>query len=329
MQLLEPGPVGPDRLRLAELPDPVPRAGQLLVAVAACAVCRTDLQIASGDLAARRLPIVLGHQAVGTVLQVGPDVEAWAVGERIGAYWLASADGTCRFCRSGRENLCERAQFTGWDVDGGYADRLLVRADTAVRIPGGFADHAAAPLLCAGVIGYRALRVSGIQHGGRLGLFGFGSSGQLTIQIARHWGCEVHVRTRSARDQARALELGAASAGPSEEPTPPLDAAITTAPVGSVVIAALRSLDRGGIVAINAIHLDGIPAFDYDELWLERQIRSVANVTRRDATEFIELAAAIAIVTETTSYPLQRAGDALADLAAGAVRGTAVLDVAG
>jgi propanol-preferring alcohol dehydrogenase len=326
LELLEPGAGPASRLVVSDRPVPEPGAGELLVRVAACAVCRTDLQLVEGDLAARRLPIVPGHQAVGRVERFGAGAAGWSAGDRVGAYWLAGTDGTCRFCRSGRENLCAAARFTGWDVDGGYAEWMVVRADTAVRVPAGFDDVAAAPLLCAGVIGYRALRVSGIQPGGRLGLFGFGSSALLTIQVAVHWGCEVHVRARSARELERAVALGAASIGLYDEPVPvPLDAAITTAPAGSVVLAALRALDRGGVVAINAIHLDGIPAFSYDDLWWERQVRSVANVTRRDAEEFMALAARIPVVTEVQEYPLERGGEALADLAAGRVHGTAVL----
>jgi propanol-preferring alcohol dehydrogenase len=325
-QLRRPGPAASGPLELVDLPDPTPAAGELAVAVAACGVCRTDLQLVEGDLEARRLPIIPGHQAVGRVEAVGSGVTGWSIGDRVGAYWLAGTDGTCRFCRAGRENLCEAAEFTGWDRDGGYADRMVVRADTAVRIPDGFDDVRAAPLLCGGVIGYRALRVSGIAPGGRLGLYGFGASALITIQVARHWGCEVHVRARSGRELARAVELGAASVGEYDDPPPhPLDAAITTAPAGDVVLAALRALDRGGIVAINAIHLDRMPEFPYRDLWWERQLRSVANVTRRDAAEFIELAAAIPVVTETDAFPLDRANDALAALAAGRVRGAAVL----
>jgi propanol-preferring alcohol dehydrogenase len=293
--------------------------------ITACAVCRTDLQLVEGDLAAHRLPIVPGHQAVGRVDATGTGVEGWSVGDRAGAYWLFGADGTCRFCRSGRENLCEAAEFTGWDRDGGYAESMIVRADVAVRIPDGFDDLAAAPLLCGGVIGYRALRVSGIQPGGRLGLFGFGASASLCIQVARYWGCEVHVRVRSESERSRALELGASTVGDYSEATPPLDAAITTAPAGDVVIAALRSVDRGGVVAVNAIHLDRVPEFPYEWLWMERQLRSVANVTRRDAAEFLALAASIPIRTESRLYPFTAGNDALLALSEGRVRGAAVL----
>ena len=293
-------------------------------------MCRTDLQLATGDLAARRLPIVPGHQAVGRVAAIGEGATGWSIGDRAGAYWLFGTDGTCRFCRSGRENLCESAAFTGWDRDGGFAEAMVVRADVAVRIPEGFADLDAAPLLCGGVIGYRALRVSGIQPGGRLGLYGFGASALLCIQVARHWGCEVHVRARSETERQRALELGAASAGGYDDlPPHPLDAAITTAPAGEVVIAALRATDRGGIVAVNAIHLDRVPEFSYDLLWLERQLRSVANVTRRDAVEFMELAAAIPIRTTVDLFPLEAGNEALQALAAGVINGAAVLTMAG
>ncbi len=298
----------------------------MLVAVAACGVCRTDLQLVTGDLEPRRLPVVPGHQAVGRIVAVGPGGDASRVGERVGVAWLAGTCGTCRFCRTGRENLCERATFTGWDRDGGFAERLVARADFCLPIPEGFDDDAAAPLLCGGVIGYRSLRRSGIRPGGRLGLYGFGASALLAIQVAVHWDCEVFVVTRSPADRRRALELGAVWTGPLEEPPPvPLDAAITFAPVGEVVVAALGALDRGGTVAVNAIHLDRIPPFPYELLWWERQIRSVANFTRQDAREFLDLAAGIPVRTVVDRYPRHAAGDALADLAAGRVRGAAVL----
>lgn len=310
------------------LPDPEPGPGQLLLAIAACGVCRTDLQLTTGDLPARRLPIVPGHQVVGRVLATGRDVTGWTVGERAGVAWLGGTDGTCRFCRSGRENLCEAAQFIGWDDDGGYATRMTVRADFALRLPDGFDDLAAAPLLCGGVIGYRSLKVSGIQPGGRLGLYGFGASALIAIQVARHWGCEVYVCTRSSAERKRALSLGAVWAGGyDDQPPAPLDAAITFAPAGSVVVAALQTIDRGGAVTINAIHLDQMPSFSYDLLWLERSLRSVANFTREDATEFLTLAASIPIVTEIDVAPLDEANDVLARLAAGQVRGAAVLRI--
>jgi alcohol dehydrogenase, propanol-preferring len=325
LQLRTPGPAAAAPLKLVELTDPEPAPDELVLELAACAVCRTDLQLVEGDLEARRLPLVPGHQAVGRVETVGNDVIGWEVGDRAGVAWLASTCGTCQFCVTGHENLCPDARFTGWDRDGGYATRIAVRADFALRLPDGFDDFAAAPLLCGGVIGYRSLKVSGIQPGGRLGLFGFGASALLALQVARRWDCEVHVRTRSVRDQQRAIEFGAANAAGYDEPTPPLDAAVTFAPSGDVVVTALRSMARGGTVAINAIHLDRIPEFSYDLLWLERGLRSVANFTRADAREFLELAASIPIRTAIQTFPLERGNEALRRLASGDLEATAVL----
>lgn len=315
-------------LVVAAHPDPTPAPGELLLRVDACAVCRTDLQICEGDIEARRLPVVPGHQAVGTVEALGEGVEGWATGDRAGVAWLAGACGGCPHCDSGRENLCESAAFTGWDRDGGYAERLAVRAAFAHPLPADLDPVAAAPLLCGGITGYRALRLSGIEPGGRLGLYGFGASARLALQVATHWGCEVFVATRSPRDRERALALGAAWAGATHDPPPvPLDAAVTFAPAGEVVVAALKAVDRGGTVAVNAIHLDRIPEFPYEHLWWERSLRSVANFTRRDAREFLALAAEIPIRTETQVYPLDDANRALADLAAGRVEGAAVLRI--
>jgi propanol-preferring alcohol dehydrogenase len=277
---------------------------------------------------ARSLPIVPGHQIVGHVAAVGAGATGWREGDRVGVAWLAWADGTCAHCRAGRENLCERARFTGWDRDGGYATHALVDAGFAIRIPEGFDDLSAAPLLCGGVIGYRSLKVSGIRPGQKLGLYGFGASALIAIQVARHWGCRVYVCTRSKEEQERARTLGAEWAGGYETPPPePLDAAVTFAPVGSAVVAALSALDRGGTVAINAIHLDGIPSFSYDRLWWERSIRSVANFTRADAQELLDLAARIPIRTSFDIYPLDQANEALIALAQGHVNGAAVLRV--
>jgi len=310
-----------------EMREPAPPGpGQVLIELRACGVCRTDLQLCEGDLTARRLPIVPGHQAVGRVVALGAGVEGWKVGDRAGVAWLAGTCGVCDKCRSGRENLCERATFTGWDVDGGYATHLTARADFALPIPDGFDDVAAAPLLCGGVIGYRSLGRSGIQPGGRLGLYGFGASALITIQVARHWGCRVFVVTRSKTEQERARRLGAEwTGGLGERPPEPLDAAITFAPSGDVVRAALQAVDRGAMVAINAIHLDRMPEFPYEELWWERRLASVANFTRRDATELLRLAAQIPIRTEVDAYPLADANRALASLRDGAVKGAAVL----
>ena len=320
------GPASGDPLSLREREPPEPGPGELLLRVVACAVCRTDLQLAEGDLPARRLPIVPGHQIVGRVAAIDAGVEGWSVGERAGVTWLAGACGHCGRCREGRENLCEFATFTGWDHDGGFADFATVRADVALRLPDAIDDLAAAPLLCGGVIGYRSLRVCGIAPGGRLGLFGFGASARCAIQVAVHWGCSVFVCTRSSAN---------AVAPSSSEPPGP---AATTSrrpsrstrrspsrPSGDVVVAALRALDRGGTVAVNAIHLDRMPEFPYDLLWWERCIRSVANVTRRDAREFIELAAAVPVRADIEVHPLEDGNIALQRISSGAVQGAAVL----
>jgi alcohol dehydrogenase, propanol-preferring len=326
MVLEQPGPAATAPLVPRDVPAPAPAAGEVLVRVAACAVCRTDLQLCEGDLEARRLPVVPGHQIVGVVEELGAGVGELAPGDRVGVTWLAGACGTCDRCRDGRENLCQAATFTGWDRDGGFAELTTVRADVAVPVPPGLADVAAAPLLCGGVIGYRSLRVSGIEPGGRLGLYGFGASARCAIQVAVSWGCEVHVCTRSEAERARAIELGAAWAGGYDTlPPAPLDAAITFAPAGDVVVAALRALDRGGTVAINAIHLDRVPEFPYDLLWWERCVRSVANVTRRDAREFLQLAAALPVRTDAEVHLLGDANAALARVADGSVQGAAVL----
>ena len=306
-----------------------PRGRGLLIDVGATAVCRTDLQLVTGDLPAHTLPVVPGHQVVGRIAE-GPDA-----GRRVGLVWLAWACGECRYCRSGLENLCQTAQFTGWDVDGGYAEQ--VRADPAFvhLIPENLADRddtEIAPLLCGGVIGYRALHIAGISgptsgaEPVRLGLFGFGASASLAIQVANHWGILSSVITRSPQEAARARELGAEWAGTYDDDVPhELDAAITFAPVGDVVVAALKSVRPGGTVAVNAIHLDRVPQFDYDDLWWERSIRSVANVTRADAREFLDLVGPAGVTTRTEVLSLSGAATALKRVAAGDVDGSCVL----
>lgn len=324
--LRTPRRVDANPLELTEVADPSPGEGELLVEVSACAVCRTDLQLCEGDLGAHRLPVIPGHQIVGRVRETGAGVDTGRVGSRVGVCWLAGSCGVCDFCRHDRENLCEQATFTGWDRDGGFASRVTVRADVAFDLPTGFADLAAAPLLCGGVIGYRSLRVAEVTAGQRLGLYGFGASATCAIQVARHWGCEVFVCTRSAAEQQRALDLGAVwAAGYDTSPPEPLDAAVTFAPSGDVVVAALRSLRRGGIVAINAIHLDRVPEFPYELLWWERQLRSVANVTRADIVEFLDIAAAVPVRTQVETFALADANVALKRLASGRIRGAAVL----
>jgi propanol-preferring alcohol dehydrogenase len=307
-----------------EVPDPQPGPDEVLIEVTASAMCRTDLQIAAGDLPPHRSPVIPGHQVVGRI-SAGP---ADRIGQRVGLCWLAGACGICRFCRAGRENLCEQAAFTGYDVDGGWAQRVVARVDYAFPLPD--ADDAAlAPLLCGGVIGYRSLRVAGIgpdSSGARLGLYGFGASASLAIQVARFWGVHCSVVTRSAAEADRALALGADWAGTYDDALPTrVDAAITFAPAGWVVVRALQDLDRGGIVAINAIHLDPIGPIDYGDLWWERQIRSVANVTRADVTEFLAITGPAGVRTAYEELPLDRAAEGLRRMRDGDVTGAFVL----
>lgn len=324
--LAAPAPIDRRPLQWQSRPSPAPGPGEVLIDVTACGVCRTDLQICEGDLAARHLPIVPGHQVVGRVRQVGDGVADLAVGTRVGIAWIAGTCGQCRFCTSGRENLCERATFTGWDRDGGYAEQVVANASFVYPLPDGYDDIAVAPLLCGGAIGYRCLETAGAAPGMRLGLYGFGASATIVVQLARHLGCEPYVVTRSAHERDRAMRLGAVWAGTYDEHPPvPLDAAITFAPVGSVVVDALRAVDRGGVVVVNAIHLDHIPEFDYGLLWWERSIRSVANVTRHDVRRLLELAPAVPVVTEVDTYRFDQANDALTDLREGRVHGAAVL----
>lgn len=328
-ELRRPGPAetsGP--LQLADREALRPGPGEIVIDVTACGICRTDLQLVEGDLEPRKLPIVPGHQVVGRVSAVGGGVTRWGPGDRVGVGWLGGSCGECAACRAGLENLCPDAEFTGWDRDGGYAEQMLARADFAFALPDPFSDLDAAPLLCGGVIGYRSLRIAGIEPGGRLGLYGFGASALLSIQVALHWGCEVYVCTRNDAEQERARRMGAVWAGGAHDrPPAPLDAAITFAPVGSVVIAALEAVRPGGTVAINAIHLDHIPEFDYRKLWLERSLRSVANFTRRDAEEFLALAAEIPIRTVVDLSPLDEANSALRRLRDGELDGAAVVTI--
>ena len=332
VELFSPGPDPHAATRVVQRPIPHPGSGQLLIEVTASAICRTDLQLVSGDLPVHLLPVTPGHQVVGRVAALGVDVAEWCVGDRVGLVWLASACGRCRFCRTERENLCVHAEFTGWDVDGGFANYVLADARFAHRLDvlgEEVSDAAAAPLLCGGVIGYRALRVAQVQSdssGMRVGMYGFGASATLALQVARHWGAEVYVVTRSAAEVQRALDLGAEWAGTYDQ-TPPVlfDAAVTFAPAASVVTAALQACDRGAAIAINAIHLDDLGPIRYDDLWWERSIRSVANVTRADAREFLALVAAAGIHTQSEDLPLAAAADGLERLRAGDVRGAFVL----
>ncbi len=321
MVLVKPG----TPLREAELPDPAPQAGQVRLRVRACAVCRTDLHIVDAELPEPKLPLVLGHQVVGTVLDGGTRFKP---GERIGVPWLGFTDQTCRYCRSGRENLCVNARFTGYQVDGGYAELVVADERYCFPIPSGFGDVEAAPLLCAGMIGFRSLRLAGDAQ--RLGLYGFGASAHIVAQVARFQGRRVFAFTRSgdAAGQQFARELGAEWAGGSDEKPPEeLDAAIIFAPVGPLVPTALRALARGGTVVCAGIHMSDIPAFPYAWLWEERSIKSVANLTRQDGTELLELAPRVPIRTSIDVLPLAEANEALRRLRAGELHGSAVLKV--
>jgi propanol-preferring alcohol dehydrogenase len=309
------------------MPVPRPAPGELLVAVDACGVCRTDLHVAAGELPVRRPSVVPGHEVVGHVLEPGPGVTRFQPGDRVGIAWLRATCGECRYCRSGAENLCPRSQYTGWDADGGYADCATVRADFAYTLPDGYSVAELAPLLCAGIIGYRALRRAELPPGGRLGVYGFGASAHLTAQVAVAQGARVHVLTRSPRAQKLALGLGAASAGGAYDmPPEPLDAAVLFAPVGDLVPVALRALDRGGTLAVAGIYLSDIPALNYDrDLFQERTLRSVTSNTREDGRALLSFAATHRLTVAVTPYPMARAGVALADLAADRVNGAAVL----
>jgi propanol-preferring alcohol dehydrogenase len=316
------------RLVPVELPVPEPGPGEALLRVQACGVCRTDLHLLDGEVTAR-LPVVPGHQAAGVIERVGPGVAWPAPGMTAGLGWLSSWDGTCRQCRGGSENLCLGATFTGRDRDGGYAELVAAPADAFFELPPGLSAEHAAPLLCAGIIGYRTLRLCGADRGGSLGLFGFGASAHLAIQVARHWGCEVYVFTREERHRRLALEMGAVWAGePGGNPGVPLRGAALFAPAGELVPIALERLDRGGTLAVNAIHMSDIPAFPYETLYGERVLRSVQNYTPRDGKEFLQLAASIGLATRVTVFPLERAGEALERIRKGEIEGAAVLRIA-
>jgi propanol-preferring alcohol dehydrogenase len=329
-QVASPGPIDDHPLRLAEIAVPEPGPGEVRVRVTVCGVCRTDLHLAEGDLPPRRSHVVPGHEVVGIVDALGPGSIRFSMGDRVGIAWLRHTCGECRWCLAGSENLCVSSLFTGWDADGGYAEHAVVDEDYAYAIPSVFGDEEAAPLLCAGIIGYRALRRAELPVGGRLGIYGFGGSAHLTAQVALHQGATVHVMTRSRKAQQLALDLGCSSAqGAGDEPPELLDSAIVFAPAGELVPIALRALDRGGILAIAGIHMSDIPALQYPWLFEERQIRSVTANTRVDGEEFLEIAARIPIRPTTTPYPFSAADQALSDLAHDRVNGAAVLRVAG
>ncbi len=328
MVLRQPKPVADRPLILLEQPTPSLRPGELLIKVTRCGVCHTDLHVVEGDLPAQRLPVIPGHQVVGIVDAAGEGVTTFARGDRVGVPWLYATDGRCEYCLRGDENLCVAAQFTGYHVDGGYAEYMVARADFAYPVPPEFSDTAAAPLLCAGIIGYRALRMAGVRPHSRVGLFGFGASAHLALQVARHWDCLVYVFTRTPAHRQLAERLGATWVGASgDRPPQALDSAIVFAPSGRVVASALQTVGRGGTVAINAIHLDRMPELDYTSLYWERSLRTVSNSTRQDAREFLALAARIPMRVETETFPLEAANEALLALKRGEISGAAVLEV--
>ena len=323
--LNSPGALSQHPLQITDTPQPVPAIGQVLLRVRACGVCRTDLHIVEGELPQRRPRLIPGHQIVGEI--AGAATTELPLGTRVGVSWIGGIDGTCWYCRHDLENLCDSPTFTGYTADGGYAEYVTARADFVFPLPEALDDMHAAPLLCAGIIGFRSLRVAGVQRGERVGLFGFGASDHLAIAVLQAWQCEVYVSTRGASHRKLAESLGAMWVGDeTEKPPAELDRAVTFAPSGDVVVAALSSLRKGGVVAINAIHLDRMPEFDYDRLlWGERQMRSVANMTRADARDFLDLAAEIHIQPRVTAYRLDQANEALAALKNDQVDGALVL----
>jgi alcohol dehydrogenase, propanol-preferring len=324
-----PAAIETNPLKYGDVPMPQPKSGEVLVRVRACGVCRTDLHVIEGELPPRKSPVIPGHQVVGVVERQGENARRFGIGDRVGIAWLHRTDGTCENCRSGAENLCDNPLFTGYSVDGGYAEYIVAPEDFAYVIPEGFPDEQAAPLLCAGIIGFRSLRLSGIKAGGRLGFYGFGAAAHVAIQVARHWGVEVYASTRDTRHQKLSLELGAVWAGGTlDEPPKKLDAAIVFAPAGEIVPAALKALKKGGALVLGGIHMSPIPSFSYDLLYQERMIRSVANNTRKDGEDFLRVAAEIPIRTHVQIFPLSEASRALNALKNDAIPGAAVLRVA-
>ena len=326
--LRAPAKVETNPLAIGELPKPEPGPGEILVRVEVCGVCRTDLHVVEGELPPKKSPVIPGHQAVGHVAGFGAGAERLSIGSRVGVAWLHKTDGTCEYCRRGEENLCDDPQFTGYTVNGGYAEYLVAPQDFVYALPENLHAEQAAPLLCAGIIGYRCLRLSGVKSGARLGLYGFGAAGHVAIQVARYWGVEVYASSRDARHQALAKELGAVWTGGSlDAPPKKLDAAIVFAPAGEIVPAALASLKKGGRLILGGIHMSDIPSFSYNLLYQERSIRSVANNTREDGVQFLRLAAEIPVRTHVQVYPLADANQALNELKNDAIRGAAVLRI--
>src|SRR5271154_572180 len=334
--LHSPAPVERNPLEFTDAPDPKPGPGEVLVRVKMCGVCRTDLHVVEGELPPKKSPVIPGHQIVGVVEALGESAprsrssegsRRFKLGDRVGIPWLHSTDQACEFCRAGAENLCDHPMFTGYTVDGGYAELTVAPEDFVYAIPDSFGDEHAAPLLCAGIIGFRCLRLSGIKRGGRLAFYGFGAAAHVAIQVARHWGAEVYACTRGAKHQQLALQLGAVWAGEAAaEPPAQLDAAIIFAPAGELVPPALKALKKSGVLVLGGIHMSPIPSFDYDLLYQERVIRSVANNTRQDGEDFLRLAAEIPVRTQVTLFLLRDANRALNDLKSDRINGAAVLD---
>ena len=326
--LRTPGRIENNPLEFAEAPQPAPGNGQVLVRIHVCGVCRTDLHVVEGELPPKKSPVIPGHQVVGIVEQAGTGAKRFKSGARVGIAWLHRVDGTCEYCRRGEENLCDAPLFTGYSVDGGYAEWIVAPEDFVYPIPERLADEHAAPLLCAGIIGYRCLKLAEVKRGAKLGFYGFGAAAHVAIQVANHWGVSVYAASRDARHQKLAMELGAKWAGGTIEPPPSqLDAAIVFAPAGEIVPAALKALRKGGRLILGGIHMSDIPSFPYELLYQERMIRSVANNTRQDGEEFLSLAAEIPVRTRIQVYPLSEANRALNALKNDAIPGAAVLQV--
>jgi alcohol dehydrogenase, propanol-preferring len=324
--LRAPAPVDKNPLEFTEVPGPTPQNDEVLVRVNFCGICRTDLHVVEGELPPRKSPVIPGHQVVGIIEKLGPGAHRFSIGARVGIPWLHSTDQTCEYCRGGMENLCDHPTFTGYTVDGGYAEYAVAPDNFVYAIPKNFSDEQAAPLLCAGIIGFRSLRLSGIKPGGRLAFYGFGAAAHVAIQVARHWGVEVYAATRGAKHQKLALDLGAAWAGEATaDPPGKLDAAIIFAPAGELVPAAMKSLKKGGVLVLGGIHMSPIPSFDYNLIYQERVIRSVANNTRQDGEDFLRIAAEIPIHSQVNLFPLSEANRALNELKKDRINGAAVL----
>jgi len=325
--LNKPAPVESNPLSLERVPDPVPQAAEVLVRVTACGICRTDLHVVEGELPPRKSPVIPGHQIVGLIERTGNRARKYQPGTRVGIPWLHKTCGVCSFCRSGQENLCDNPEFTGYTNDGGFAEYTVAHEDFVYPLPEGFGDLQAAPLLCAGIIGFRCLRLSGIKRGGNLGIYGFGAAGHVCIQVARHWGAKVFVCTREEKHRLLATELGAVWAGgAAEEPPEKLDASIIFAPAGESVPPALQALRKGGALILGGIYMSPIPSFDYELLYKERSIKSVANNTREDGRDFLRVAAEIPIHTEVQIFPFSQANQALNALKHDGIRGAGVLN---